>query len=232
MLMGCSSTPPELRSDERDPYENANRKVFEFNIAVDDYALEPISKGYRATPDGVQTSLTNFARWTSQPSTVINSTLQGEFENGALATIDFLMNALTFGFFDITEDNDNPESKDFGQTLAAWNVPQGNYLVLPLFGSGTTRSHAGTLVDSVINPLGFTGEPTANIILTASTPASIITFRGNNYEQINDVKYNAIDPYAKTRSLYFQYREGQIIDLNPEVTSNADKVFDEFFDDN
>ncbi|MCE2516861.1 MAG: VacJ family lipoprotein [Alphaproteobacteria bacterium] len=232
VLAGCSATSPEIVSDNRDPYENTNRKVFEFNMAVDDVVLEPVARGYRALPDGVQTALTNHATWTSYPSTAVNSTFQGKYENAALATIQFLINGLTLGFADLTENDDDPEPEDFGQTMAVWNVPQGDYVVMPLLGPGTTRSHVGWVVDAVTNPLGFMGEPTADTIRMASTPTSIVTFRGNNYEQINDIKYNAIDPYAKTRSLYFQYRDGQIVGLNSAAPSDADKAFDDFLDEN
>ena len=231
IVAGCAETPSHVVSDSRDPFENANRKVFEFNMAVDDVVLEPVAKGYRQLPDGVQTSLSNFGTWTGYPSTAVNSTLQGKFENAALATIHFLMNSLTLGFADLTEDDDDPETEDFGQTLAYWNVPEGGYVVMPLLGPGTVRSHTGFVVDAITNPLGFIPVEGASAVQTASTPVNVVTFRGNNFDQINDVKYNAIDPYAKTRSLYFQYREGQIVGLNPEGVSSSDKAFDEFFDE-
>lgn len=231
VIAGCSETPPDVVSDKRDPFENANRSVFEFNMAVDDVVLEPVARGYRTLPDGVQTSITNFGTWTGYPATAVNSTLQGKFENAALATIHFLINGLTLGLADLTEDDDNPTAEDFGQTLATWNVPEGNYIVMPLLGPGTVRSHTGFVVDAITNPLGFIPIEGASAVQTASTPVNIVTFRGNNFDQINDVKYNAIDPYAKTRSLYFQYREGQIVGLNPEGISSSDKAFDEFFDE-
>lgn len=228
---GCTALPSDEMSDARDPYETANRSVFEFNMAVDDYVLEPVAKGYRSMPEGAQTALTNFGKWTSYPSTAVNSTLQGKFENAALATIHFLVNGLTFGLVDLTENDDNPTSEDFGQTMATWNVPQGDYIMMPFLGAGTTRSHTGWVVDAFTNPLGFMGEPTVDTIRMASTPTRIVTFRGNNFDQINEVKYNSIDPYAKTRSLFFQYRDGQIVGLSADQPSESDKAFDDFFSD-
>ena len=229
-LVGCAQSPPDLISDSRDPFENANRKVFEFNMVIDDIVLEPMAKGYRNLPQSAQTSLTNFATWTGHPSTAVNSTLQGEFENAALTTIHFLINGLTLGLADLTGDDDDPISEDFGQTLAVWNVPEGGYVMMPLLGSGTVRSHTGRVVDAVTNPLGLVNIDGASTVLTASVPVNAITFRGNTFEQFNDIKYNAIDPYAKTRSLYFQYREGQIIGFNTDQNSNTDDVFDAFFE--
>ena len=42
VLSACSSVPVEERSDVRDRYEGANRKVFAFNQGVDSYVLEPV----------------------------------------------------------------------------------------------------------------------------------------------------------------------------------------------
>ena len=230
-IAGCAETPPDVISDSRDPFENTNRKIFEFNMTVDDVVLEPVAKGYRKLPQTAQTSLTNFATWTSHPSTAVNSTFQGKFENAALATIHFLINGLTLGFADLTEDDDDPTPEDFGQTMAHWNVPEGSYVMMPFLGPGTVRSHTGRLVDTVTNPLGFIAIDGASAVQTASIPTGIVTFRGNTFDQFNDIKYNAIDPYAKTRSLYFQYREGQIIGINPEGNSSADDAFDDFLSD-
>jgi phospholipid-binding lipoprotein MlaA len=58
----------------------------------------------------------------------------------------------------------------------------------------------------------------------------VISFRSNNFDQINDLKNNAPDPYARTRSLYFQFREGQIVNINPEETSSSDQAFDDFLE--
>ena len=105
-LAGCSSTPPADRSDARDRYEDTNRKVFAFNMGVDTYVLEPVASGYRNTvPEGGRTAIDNHLNWASMPSTAINSTLQGKFENAALATLNFLVNGLTLGFADLTEDD-------------------------------------------------------------------------------------------------------------------------------
>lgn len=230
-LAACSSTGEMASTDPRDPYENTNRQVYAFNDKLDDIVLEPVAKGYRALPSPAQTALTNHATWTSYPSTAVNSTLQGKFENAALATIHFLINGLTLGFVDLTEDDDDPMREDFGQTLAAWSVPEGSYVMMPVLGPGTVRSHTGWLVDTVTNPLGFMAEPTADTIAAAQGPTRAVTFRGNNFDQINDVKYNAADPYARTRSIYYQYREGQLKDGDASAPSATDDAFDAFLNE-
>ncbi|HCV88336.1 MAG TPA: ABC transporter, partial [Alphaproteobacteria bacterium] len=68
------------------------------------------------------------------PSTAVNSTLQGKYENAGLATLNFLVNGLTLGFADLTEGEDEVMQEDFGQTLASWDVPEGSYMMVPVLG--------------------------------------------------------------------------------------------------
>ena len=45
---------------------------------------------------------------------------------------------------------------DFGQTLNAYGVESGPYVVLPLFGPSTARDGVGFAVDSILlDPLGY-----------------------------------------------------------------------------
>lgn len=238
-MAACSATPVDERSDDRDTYEQANRKVYDFNMQLDSYVLEPVASGYRNTvPEGGQRAIDNHLRWASMPSTAVNSTLQGKFENAALATLNFLVNGLTLGFADLTEDDDPVQREDFGQTLAAYDVPEGSYLMVPVLGPRTTRSLAGDAVDFVMNPLSVfgTGE-VVQTVNTARAPMGAVTFRANNFEAFNDVKYNALDPYARTRSLYYQTRTGLLEDrvaggASDGVSSSAaEDEFDAFFEE-
>ena len=205
--------------------------MFDFNLETDDLILEPVAKGYRTLPNGAQAAMTNFADWTSYPSTALNSTLQMRFENAALAGIHFLVNGLTLGMADLTSKGDEPEDADFGQTLALLSAPEGPYVVMPFFGPGTVRSHTGSLVDTVTDPLRFAGTPAAETIQLAAAPVGLVTFRGNNFDQINDVKYNSADPYARTRSIYYQFREGLLRDGDAGEPSTADDAFEQFLEE-
>ena len=235
-LSACSSVPVEERSDVRDRYEGANRKVFAFNMGVDSYVLEPVAGAYRDTvPDGAQTAVNNHLRWASLPSTTVNSTLQGKFENAALATLHFLVNGLTLGFADLAADEEEQISKeDFGQTLASWNVPEGSYHMVPVLGPRTTRSLGGTVVDFALNPLSVFG--TGDVVQTvnaAQAPVGAVSFRAQNFDAINDVKYNSLDPYARTRSVYYQSRQGLLEDRVARGTASAvsEDEFDSLFEE-
>ena len=231
ILAGCSASDKGDATALKDPYESLNRKVFYINLKLDDYILEPAAKGYLKLPSPVRTAITNQVQWISHPSTAVNSALQGKFENGALAVVHFLMNGLTLGLADIIPSDDEPLTEDFGQTLASWNMPQGPYFMLPILGPGTIRSHSARIVDGIINPLGYTEEPVIHTVSSITPVTGAVSFRGNNFDQFNEVKYNAIDPYARTRSFYHQYRTQQINDGKRGENSEADEAFGQFEDE-
>ena len=168
------------------------------------------------------------------PSTALNSTFQGDYENAALATIHFAINGLTLGLADLTENSKVVEKRDFGQTLARAKVPDGYYLMVPLLGSHSTRSLVGRVVDRVTNPLSFINAGNmANNIRSAQIPVAAVAFRANNFEAFNDVKYNSIDSYARSRSLYYQVQARSIGDRTNQNKSSItlDNELDAFFDE-
>lgn len=234
-LGACSSLPVDERSDVRDPYEDTNRSVFAFNMAADSYVLEPVADGYRTVaPNGVQRAVSNHVAWAQLPSTAVNSTLQGKFENATLAVLHFAINGLTLGLVDLTADDDQPTQEDFGQTLAAANVPEGSYLEVPLLGGHTTRSLTGRVVDFVINPLSILDAGQAGqTIQSAQLPVGAVSARADDFEAINEVKYNSLDPYARARSVYYQKRKGLLADrLAGEIVEGEnDDAFDAFFEE-
>ena len=235
MLAGCSSTPEAHRSDLRDPYETTNRKIFAFNIGADNYVLEPVAAGYRTNvPDAGRHAIDNHLDWAGLPSTALNSTIQGDLENAALATIHFAINGLTLGFADLTENSGAVAKRDFGQTLARANVPEGHYLMVPLLGAHTGRDLTGRVVDSLTNPLAFfQAGNVGSTMRTAQIPTRAVAFRANNFDTINDIKYNSIDSYARTRSLYYQMRAGELRDRRnkDQAPTATEDQFDAFFDE-
>ena len=68
-----------LPADEvRDPYENFNRKTFEFNEKLDEKILRPIAKTYSKFPPKVKNGVTNFFNNLEDVETSINQLLQGK----------------------------------------------------------------------------------------------------------------------------------------------------------
>ena len=231
LLAACTTMPADEKTAINDPFENTNRKIFAFNLAVDDYALEPAAKLYRNTaPEPVQRGVSNYVSWAGMPSTAVNSALQGKFENAALASLTFLVNGLTFGFVDLLEGEDQPKREDFGQTLTSAGMDQGPYLVVPFLGSNTVRSASGRVVDFVLNPLrAFSGETVSDARATLPV-VSAVSFRATHFDTINDVKNNSLDAYARARSAYYQQRDKLLQDNLPEGELKDDlDEFETFF---
>ena len=233
-IAACSAVPETDRTDLRDPYEASNRKVFAFNTALDTKVIEPAANIYRqSVPDLGRRAVNNHINWAGLPATTFNSALQGRFENAGLSVLHFVVNGLTLGLADLTEDPKAVNSQDFGQTLAHLNVPEGSFLTVPILGPNTTRSLTGRVVDNVTNPILFlkSGD-SVQAIQSMRAPATAITFRANMFEVLNDIKYNSLDPYARTRSLYYQSRAGRINAIIGEPTTNQknDDQFESFLE--
>ena len=205
-------------------------------MGADSYVLEPVADGYRkVAPNAVQKAVANHVEWAGLPSTAVNSTLQGKFENAALAVLHFAINGLTLGLADLTEDDDTPQREDFGQTLAAANVPEGSYIEVPLLGGHTTRSLTGRVVDIFLNPLSVLEAGQAGqTIQQAQLPVGAVSFRAQNFDAVNEVKYNSLDPYARARSVYYQQRQGLLEDrvagiISEDASDANDDAFDSFY---
>ena len=231
-LTACSSPPGAGRSDPLDPYENPNRSVFAANMALDTYVLEPVADSYRkSVPVSTRRAIDRHLDWTGLPATTVNSALQGRLENAGLAIVHFAINGLTLGFVDLTEDPQEVKAQDFGQTLAFMDVPQGSYLMVPVLGPNTSRGLAGRIVDTVTNPMAYLNAGD-NVAIAGSLqgPMQAVSFRANWFDAINDVKYGSLDPYARTRSVYFQSRAGRINAKTGELTDNdtVDSLLESF----
>ena len=110
--------------------------------------------------------------------------------------------------------------EDYGQTLGAWGVGPGCYLVLPVLGPSTVRDTLG----SFANVMG--GDPWYNAsvhgnneflsegVYVTSKSLNGIEFRANNIESLDNLEKNSVDFYASVKSLYLQDRENKIKNQN------------------
>jgi len=223
-MTGCASTNNIEQERNPDPWEPVNRVTYKFNDVADTYVLRPIAKGYDwITPTILQKGIHNFFDNILYPVTIVNALLQGKFKQGLADTGRFALNTtLGFGgFLDPATDAGLANNQDdFGQTLGAWGVPEGPYLVVPLFGPRTVRSGVGNLVDIQYAPQFhiFNGsvKTKVNILWIIQLRASLLGID----KEIN----RAFDEYAFVRDAYLQNRRFLLHDGN---LPDDDLLFDE-----
>jgi len=206
-LTGCASM------NEKDPYENYNRSVFNFNDAVDRNALKPAATAYKAVlPSFVQTGVNNFFGNLSDLWSSANNVMQGKGERGLSDFTRVLINS-TFGLvgvIDIASDAGLPKhNEDFGQTLGYWGVPSGPYIMLPLLGPSTLRDTAGLPVDIAADPWGYGITSRARNI---GTVVRVVDQRAVLLDASNLLEDAALDRYEFIRDGYLQRRKSQVFD--------------------
>lgn len=141
---------------EKDPWESVNRKIFAFDMTLDEYLLKPAAKGYQTvTPDWGESMVHHFFKNLGDLGDSVNSLLQLKFAQAGTNLGRFLLNTTlgVGGLFDVATDaNLIAKDQDFGLTLAHWGVDPGPYLVLPFLGPSTVRDAVGMLPDNYLWP--------------------------------------------------------------------------------
>ncbi|MEN9618393.1 MAG: hypothetical protein RL406_630, partial [Pseudomonadota bacterium] len=145
----------------------------------------------------------------------VNNGLQLKGRDTAESLMRSVVNTVfgIYGIFDVaTPIGLERHSEDFGQTLGVWGVPNGPYVVLPLFGPSTLRDTAGMPVDTSADFVrNLDHIPTRNSAMTLR----IVDKRANLLGTSNLLSEAAIDKYSFTRDAYLQYRRNQVFDGNP-----------------
>ncbi|MCB1570496.1 MAG: VacJ family lipoprotein [Xanthomonadales bacterium] len=218
-LGACTVSKP--RTD--DPWEKFNRKVYAFNVKVDNAVIRPTAVAYRkVTTPNVRRILSNFFANIRMPITIANDALQGEIKDALKGTGRFVINTTIgfLGFFDpASQMRLPPQETDFGATLAKWGVGEGPYLVLPLIGSTTARDIWRMPVDSYFfDPMSryarnhdfkYGQQHWPNLLF-------LVTLRASAIDAENLVE-GAYDPYVFYRDAYRQRRLYLIYDGEPPI---------------
>jgi phospholipid-binding lipoprotein MlaA len=226
LLAGCATTPGQDRLAERDPLQGVNRAVWGFNQGVDKVVLRPVSSVYRAvTPRPARRGLSRILANLAEPWSFVNNMLQGKPDRAFTNLGRFVINT-TIGVGGLadhaTKMGLKPAYEDFGQTLAAWGVNGGPYLVLPILGPTTLRDGVGMGMAQFGDPYrvclrkcGLT-----NTQQYGATAAEIISIRADLSESGADGLLDAsLDSYATAKSAYLQRRRAAILDQDDDGTA-------------
>jgi phospholipid-binding lipoprotein MlaA len=213
LLMAAIHTG-SISADENqnvDPLEDLNRKTYAFNSVLDDYILRPIAKGYKAiAPDPLERGILNIFSNLGEISNVVNNTLQGKIGAAGHSSARLLINTTVGvgGLFDVARRAGLRErdGEDFGQTLAAWGVKEGPFLMLPLIGPSSLRDAPSMFIDTLADPTSSLDDvPTRNSLVGMD----LLTVRADLLA-LDEVMSG--DKYLFMRDVYIQRREYLVAD--------------------
>tara|TARA_Y100000768_G_scaffold94241_1_gene68352 strand:+ start:926 stop:1669 length:744 start_codon:yes stop_codon:yes gene_type:complete len=202
-------------------FEGVSRTFFKFNMAFDDVVLQPVAKGYNKLPDMIKDGTSNFTSNIATLLSIPNSLLQGNIKQVGHAAGSFIVNS-TFGILGVFNPAEkiglNPHKEDVGQTLGAYGIGPGCYLVLPILGPSTARDTFGLLADTFVDPFahvtirenelfGISGNDLDYYSVKGTTA---IDFRADNDKNFESLEKNSIDLYSSLKSVYLQDRENKI----------------------
>jgi len=202
----------DLEIEEYDPWEPFNEKMFSFNHDVfDRFLLKPVATAWnKVVPDWLQDSLGNAIDNLGMPRRVVNNLLQAKFKGAGLELVRFFINS-TFGIaglFDIAKDSGLEErDEDTGQTLGAYGVGPGPYLILPFLPPLTVRDGIGYIGDLALDPLNYVLPLAASL---GRRGGETVNTRSENLEFFESVEETTVDLYSAVRNAYLQRRQRAI----------------------
>ncbi len=224
LFAGCATVPGAPPPPKEDPWENFNRKVFNFNEAVDEAVLKPVAETYRkVVPQLVRTGVSNVLGNVGDVWSAANHLLQGKIHSG----LDMGMRVLTNTVFGLgglldpaTEMGLTRRSEDFGQTLGRWGVGPGPYLVLPLLGPSTLRDSGALLVDRQASVSSFISKDSTAYGVTA---LEIVNLRASLLGASQLLDAVALDKYSFLRQAFLSRRLDAIYDGAPPLENFDDE---------
>jgi phospholipid-binding lipoprotein MlaA len=237
LLAGCATPPsdPAALADFKatnDPLEPMNRSIFEVNQFLDRALIKPLALGYRFVfPQFSRDMVRHFLDNLGEPVIFANNVLQGEWKLANDTAARFFVNS-TFGLggvIDLASMTELPrQSGDFGQTLYAWGISDGPYLVLPILGPSNPRDTTGMVVDGIADPWGYLADAYGAAVVAGISrfAAKGIDERERNIETVDELQRNAIDFYAQLRSLSRQHRASELRHGRPAPMPNLDSLVD------
>ena len=195
-----------------DPLSFWNRAMFHFNDKLYFWFLKPVAKGYRVViPGVVRTGVRNFFSNIYTPIRLTSCILQGKAKAGGTELIRFVVNS-TIGIAGVADPAKkylklDISDEDFGQTLGAYGIGNGFYLVWPLLGPSTLRDSVGMVGDRFLNPITYVKPVEASVAIWSFDKINETSLHIGDYESI---KKAAVEPYEAFRDAYIQYRLNKV----------------------
>lgn len=186
-----------------DKFEKMNRKVFNFNLGLNKYAIRPVHILWSSIMpeygiDRIQSAYRNI----EYPKRLVSSLIQKDFKTSGTETVRFLTNTTLGlgGLFDPAKSlfHIDPTTEDMEQALTKCKCCSGPYVVLPVMNGTTTRGIAGKILDTSLNPTTYVGTPVLAMVKAG------LTVNRTSYMQplIKMIESTYADPYEIARKMY------------------------------
>jgi phospholipid-binding lipoprotein MlaA len=227
VLATLGAMPALAAEAPKDPLERLNRASYAFNDALDRMLARPAAKAYKAVvPEKARQAVSNVLGNLSYPTVIINDALQAKFSDAGSDTLRFLANTVigVGGLFDPATRFGLPiHDEDFGQTLGAWGVPPGPYLVVPFLGPSDTRDFPSKLIDHYTAGDYWLKYGHASWLRSTKLGYGFygarLLDRRTELLATDETLEQAFDPYVVLRNAYVARREYLVRDGNlPEET--------------
>lgn len=210
LLAGCATT------ENPDPLEPVNRKVFAFNETVDEYVIKPPATAYRdVVPGTVRKGVDNFFANLRDVYSAVNLVLQGRVGDGVTSLMRFSTNT-TIGLAGLldwaTELGLEKHDEDFGQTLGVWGFGPGAYIVWPILGPSSVRDAVGLPLEVAASPEQWAGS---GAVRTGGAALRVVSQRARLLGATDLLDDVALDKYSFVRDAYLQRRLSLVYDGNP-----------------
>ncbi len=234
-LSACATTDTsdaESPYVEYDPLEPLNRKIHGFNTVVDKAALRPLARGYRkVVPSPVRRGISNFFSNLTTPRSSLNNFLQGKPKRGFSELGRFIFNTTLGlgGFIDVAGAGGLERyDENFAETLSVWGVPDGPYLVLPIWGPNMASDVAALPIDYYSDIWTHYDNSSVRSKVWA---LRVIDLR-YRLLSADSILEDSQDPYIAVREAFRQNRTFRIYDGDPPTNGEQyeDELFDEFFE--
>ncbi len=211
-----------------DKWENLNRKIFNFNLKLNKYAIRPIHILWSSImPKYGQDRINGITNNIEYPIRLISSLIQKDFKTSKDESIRFFTNTILGlgGMFDPAKHIFKIEQskEDMEQALEKCKIKSGPYFVFPVLSFTNVRGLFGKALDMALNPSSYIGSP-----LLAAIKAGM-TINRTSYMQpiIKMVESNYADPYDIAKKAfgidrYIKYSNMDRVDVksNLKVPTN------------